>query len=93
MPLESELDHVPLRLTRNNGNDRAEKFSNSGTFLGKWGSYGLGNAESHDPYGLAIGPAGGVYVGEDTNNRVQLFGPQSVPATMTSWGRVKSVYR
>jgi hypothetical protein len=34
-----------------------------------------------------------VYVMDSGNNRIQKFGPVATPAKLTSWGRLKSLYR
>lgn len=43
------------------------------TFLNDWGSSGNGNGQFDAPTGLAIGPAGNVYVTDSNNRRVQKF--------------------
>jgi RHS repeat-associated protein len=56
------------------GNNRIEKFAQSGAFIAAYGSSGSGNGEFNKPTGLAIDPATGkVYVADSANNRVQVF--------------------
>lgn len=68
------------------GNARVQKFSGSGAFLTKWGSYGgemvpfksasLDGSESrfNDPWGITSDKDGNVYVVDTGNHRVQKFG-------------------
>lgn len=63
------------------GNDRVQKFSASGAFLGKFGTTGLGDGELIAPQGVAVDPSSGdVFVGDTTSldgsvvsDRVQRF--------------------
>lgn len=76
------------------GNHRVEKFTETGTYLGQWGTLGTGNGQFQYPYSIATGRDGTIYVGEQgTNNRVQVFGAVATPTVPTSWGRLKSLYR
>jgi hypothetical protein len=59
----------------------------------EWGTQGSGDGEFRYPSGVAIDAAGGVFVVECGNHRVQRFGPESTPARATTWGRLKSPYR
>jgi len=56
------------------GNDRAQKFSSSGTFLSKWGTLGSGDGQFQSPYGVAVDDSGHIYVADTFNNRIQKFG-------------------
>jgi hypothetical protein len=56
-------------------NDRVQKFSPNGAFLGIIGSHGTGDGQLRDPMGLAVDSGGNVYVVDFTNNRVQKFSP------------------
>ncbi|MBV9179079.1 MAG: hypothetical protein JO297_18775, partial [Nitrososphaeraceae archaeon] len=54
--------------------NRIQKFSNNGTFIAKWGSYGPGNYQFTAPTGIAVEPSSGyVYVADAFNNRIQVF--------------------
>ena len=44
-----------------------------GTFLTKWGSFGTGNGQVSNPFGVAVDGSGNVFVAEDGNSRVQKF--------------------
>jgi hypothetical protein len=53
-------------------NDRVQRWTTTGTFLGIWGTSGGGNGQFSLPTGVACrGPL--VYVVETQNNRVQIF--------------------
>ncbi|WP_048103871.1 PKD domain-containing protein [Methanofollis liminatans] len=55
------------------GNNRIQKFSNTGDFITKWGAPGTGAGQFSYPRGVAVDGEGYVYVVEQTNNRVQKF--------------------
>ena len=65
-------------------NNRIQKFSSSGAFITKWGSYGSGDGEFRFPYGIAIDSQGNVYVVDSSNRRIQKF--TSSGAFITKWG-------
>jgi sugar lactone lactonase YvrE len=69
------------------GNDRIQKFSSTGAFLGGWGSAGTGDGQFLEAGTIAIDPGGNVYVGDsagDRLQRVQKF--SSDGAFITKWG-------
>jgi hypothetical protein len=45
-------------------NDRIQKFSNTGTFLTKWGTLGLGDGQFSDAESLAVDADGNVFVAD-----------------------------
>jgi tripartite motif-containing protein 71 len=53
--------------------NRVQKFTNTGTFLTKWGSQGNGDGQFNFPYGVAVDGSGNVFVAEYNNDRVQKF--------------------
>jgi tripartite motif-containing protein 71 len=56
-----------------NGNNRVQKFENSGNFIILWGNFGSANANFHNPTGIACDAKGDVYVVDTNNHRVQKF--------------------
>jgi DNA-binding beta-propeller fold protein YncE len=55
------------------GNNRIQKFDNSGQFIAKWGGEGAGDGQLNYPSGIVIDSRGYVYVAERDNNRIQVF--------------------
>ena len=51
---------------------RIQKSTNTGSFLGKWGSAGIGNGQVTGPESVAVDGRGNVFV-SDFNQRVQKF--------------------
>jgi DNA-binding beta-propeller fold protein YncE len=66
---------------------RIQKFTSSGAFITKWGSYGSANGQFRFPAGIATGPFGdlgsAVYVADASNNRIQKFAPGEAPPPPT----------
>jgi hypothetical protein len=50
-----------------------QKFTGTGIFLTKWGSFGAGEGQFNLPYGIRAGANGIVYVSDSSNFRVQKF--------------------
>lgn len=70
-----------------------QKFTGTGIYLTQWGSLGSGDGQFELAFGVATDAAGNVYVADTGNHRVQKFGSTSSPTKVTSWGRLKSLYR
>src|SRR5207247_5095591 len=64
-------------------NDRIQKFTNTGTFLTKWGSQGSGDGQFANPTGVAVDGSGNVFVA-DFNSRIQKF--TNTGTSLTKWG-------
>ncbi len=55
-------------------NDRVQKFTATGAYVGQFGGSGNGDGQLSLPQGVAVDPGSGdVYVGDTNNNRVQRF--------------------
>jgi predicted membrane-bound mannosyltransferase/DNA-binding beta-propeller fold protein YncE len=71
-------------------NHRVLHLDTDGAILHVWGSFGDGvNAPSpigtfNEPWGIAVGPDGSVYVSDTWNHRVQKFSAEGEP--ITTWG-------
>lgn len=59
-------------------NQRVQRFSAWGEFIGSWGSNGTGKGEFQSPQGVAIDSAGDIYVLDKNNHRVEKFTPDGV---------------
>ncbi|MGB0100783.1 MAG: hypothetical protein WBP61_10935 [Nocardioides sp.] len=54
---------------------RIQAFSLTGTFLGKWGGYGVGAYQFKNPSGIAADADGLLYVADAGNDRITVFDP------------------
>ncbi len=54
-------------------NNRVQKFDSSGTFIKKWGTYGISDGQFNGPTGIAVGSGGSVYVADTNNSRIEKF--------------------
>ena len=67
-------------------NNRIQVFSSNGTFISKWGRYGVANGTLRSPEGIAVdSSSGNVYVADTANNRIQVF--SSNGTFISKWGR------
>jgi len=55
------------------GNDRILKFAPDGKPLTSWGRHGTANGEFDQPHALAMDSQGRLFVGDRSNNRIQIF--------------------
>ena len=65
-------------------NYRIQRFSASGTFLGAWGSPGIGDGQFAEPSSVAVAPDGTVYVADTRNYRIQRFSASGT--FLGAWG-------
>ncbi len=71
-------------------NHRIQHFDKAGKFIGQWGSFADNSLQSapagglNEPWGVAVGPDGSVYVTDTWNHRVQKFSSNGNPLKM--WG-------
>ena len=54
-------------------NNRIQKFTSTGTFVTKWGSYGSGDGQLYYPSGVVVNSNSDVYVSDSDNHRIQKF--------------------
>lgn len=70
------------------GNDRIQRFSPAGVYLGQWGTPGVADGQFNEPVGVVIDDknagATDIYVLDRGNHRIQKFGDTGV--FMTRWG-------
>jgi len=66
------------------GNNRIQKFTSTGTFEAKWGTYGTGDGQFNGVSGVAVDSSKNVYVLDTGNNRIQKF--TSTGTFITKWG-------
>ena len=65
-------------------NQRVQKFTSSGGFVTKWGSYGTCDGMFEGPTGMGVDGSGAVYVADNGDDRVQKFTGDGV--FVTKWG-------
>ena len=54
-------------------NDRIQKFTSEGDFLGTWGSSGTDNGQFSTPKGVDVDSEGNIYIADTSNHRIQKF--------------------
>jgi sugar lactone lactonase YvrE len=73
-------------------NDRIVKLSKDGAFIKAWGKHGSEPGEFDVPHSLALDSMGRLYVGDRSNNRVQIFDQDgNLIAVWKQFGRPSSV--
>jgi DNA-binding beta-propeller fold protein YncE len=73
-------------------NDRIVKFSKDGKFIATFAKHGKGPGDLDTPHGIALDPAGRVYVADRANSRVEIFEPDGkFVAEWKQFGRPSSV--
>ncbi len=83
-PSDVEIDASGNVYVADTYNECIQKFTLSGTFINKWGSYGTGDGEFDYPQSIAIDNMGNVYVADAGNDRIQKF--TSSGDFITKWG-------
>ena len=59
-----------------NSNRRILHLDKNGKFIKQWGTPGTGPGQFDNPHSLALDSAGRIFVGDRTNNRIQIFSPR-----------------
>ena len=76
-----------------NSNARIVKFAKNGTFIKTWGKKGSGPGEFDSPHALAMDSRGRLFVGDRSNNRIQIFDQDGkFLAEWKQFGRPSGVY-
>jgi tripartite motif-containing protein 71 len=74
VPTGLSLDSMGRLYVSDTNNNRIEVFNNSGAFLTKWGSVGIGEGQFHDPQGIAVNTRSyQLYITDSGNDRIQVF--------------------
>jgi streptogramin lyase len=86
LPRAVTVDDQGLIYVADSGNNRIQVFNADGSFLRQWGSgcrldtgegcVEDGRGQFNEPWGIAVGPDGSVYVSDTWNGRVQKFDAQ-----------------
>jgi sugar lactone lactonase YvrE len=75
------------------GDARIVKFNKDGKFLKQWGKAGSGPGEFIGPHTLAMDSRGRLFVGDRTNNRIQIFDQEGkFLAEWKQFGRPSGMY-
>ena len=76
----------------NTGNNRVVKFTNDGSYVMEWGRTGYAPGEFRSLHAIDIDATGRVFVGDRSNNRVQIFDQQGEHlTTWTQFGRPSGI--
>jgi len=77
----------------NDTNARIVKFTNDGKFIKTWGKRGSAPGEFDTPHALAMDSAGRLFVGDRSNNRIQIFDQEgNFLAEWRQFGRPSGLY-
>jgi len=68
------------------GNQRIQKLTAEGNFLGKRGTQGSGDGQFENPHDITVDQDGFVYVADEMNNRIQVFGSSDDLPYLRQWG-------
>ena len=72
-PFDVAVDGGGNVFVADTNNNRIQKFTNTGTFLTKWGSMGSGDGQFSSPERVAVDGSGSVFVADTNNHRIQKF--------------------
>jgi sugar lactone lactonase YvrE len=76
----------------NNGNNRVVKYSRDGEFIMSWGQTGYAPGEFRALHAIDIDSRGRVFVGDRSNNRIQIFDQEGTHlTTWTQFGRPSGI--
>jgi hypothetical protein len=67
-------------------NNRIQTFTNTGTFLTKWGTAGSGDGQFNGPRGVAVDGSGNVFVADSYNDRIEKFTNTGAFLLTFGWG-------
>ena len=72
---------------------RITKWAADGTYMETWGEQGYGPKQFRDPHALAMDSQGRIFVGDRSNNRIQIFDQKgNFLAIWTQFGRPSGIY-
>ena len=73
-------------------NRRIVHMTAEGEFIEAWGEQGYGPLQFEGPHAIAVDSQGRMYVGDRTNNRLQVLSPEGkLLAIWTHWGRPSGI--
>ena len=73
-------------------NRRIVHMTAEGDFIESWGSKGYGPLQFEGPHAIAVDSSGRMYIGDRTNNRLQVLSPTGeLLAIWTHWGRPSGI--
>jgi C1A family cysteine protease/sugar lactone lactonase YvrE len=90
MPWAMAIDSSGDVYVADMGNNRVQKFTDTGTFVKQWGESGSGNSQFNSPQGIGVDTSGYVYVADTNNNRIQKFTSDGV--FVAQWAPTYPVY-